>query len=102
MYSIVQDGLHAPLLQECEGDCDSDADCEDALVCLQRSGGGSVPGCGGTPYGDGTDYCVRPGQWTYVIGRAEAAPATSAARQRRASAIAAVGVGAASFLLDWF
>jgi len=92
-------------LKMCEGDCDSDADCEDDLVCLQRSGGGSVPGCGGTPYGDGTDYCVQPGQWTYVIGRSEAAPATSGAgRARRVGgmmATAVMGAAASTFLLGW-
>ena len=89
----------------CEGDCDGDGDCEDELVCLQRSGGGSVPGCGGVPEGDGIDYCVQPGQWTYVIGRSEAAPATSAAGRSRASGMAAAAtfvMGAAStFLLGW-
>ena len=33
----------------CEGDCDSDDDCEGNLVCKQRGPGDPVPGCNGTP-----------------------------------------------------
>ena len=31
----------------CEGDCDSDSDCEDGLVCVSRDGFEPVPGCSG-------------------------------------------------------
>ena len=43
-------------LGKCQGDCDSDDDCEGDLRCFQRDGYSSVPGC----YGSGTknwDYC---------------------------------------------
>jgi hypothetical protein len=33
------------LLEHCEGDCDSDKDCIQGLICLQRSNGEDVPGC---------------------------------------------------------
>ena len=58
-------------LDECQGDCDSDDDCNIGLICYQRSSnptgvekeGGvyeSVPGCsGGELDTSGTDYCVR-------------------------------------------
>ena len=34
----------------CQGDCDSDEDCADGLVCLQRDGFEAVPG----------KYCSKP------------------------------------------
>lgn len=50
-------------LQRCQGDCDSDRECADNLVCFQRSisrsSSPSVPGCKGFDY-DGNDFCVRP------------------------------------------
>ncbi|KAL3927051.1 MAG: hypothetical protein SGBAC_013240, partial [Bacillariaceae sp.] len=43
----------------CEGDCDSNDDCGNGLVCYQRSEYEHVPGCtGGTADGSRTDYCV--------------------------------------------
>ena len=44
---------------ECEGDCDRDADCADG-ICFQRDGYTPVPGCAPGGRGDysGTDYCV--------------------------------------------
>ncbi|CAJ1897025.1 unnamed protein product [Cylindrotheca closterium] len=43
----------------CEGDCDSNDDCDHDLVCYQRSGFQDVPGCsGGSLDGSRTDYCV--------------------------------------------
>lgn len=60
-FSIMPRRLGAPsltfkgdnpvvILNECEGDCDSDSDCADGLVCLQRDGNSpaTVPGCSGT------------------------------------------------------
>jgi hypothetical protein len=45
-------------LGECEGDCDSDDDCQPGLVCFQRDGFTDVPGCSGS--GDSSrDYCIR-------------------------------------------
>ncbi|KAL7450676.1 hypothetical protein ACHAWC_002556, partial [Mediolabrus comicus] len=40
----------------CEGDCDSDADCQPGLICQQRSGTEAIPGCIGNPI-PGEDYC---------------------------------------------
>eukprot|EP00980_Cylindrotheca_fusiformis_P015006 scaffold4127_cov126-Cylindrotheca_fusiformis.AAC.2 len=43
----------------CEGDCDDDPDCEPGLICFQRDGNESVPGCsGGSRDGSRTDYCI--------------------------------------------
>eukprot|EP00526_Cylindrotheca_closterium_P002678 CAMPEP_0113618308 /NCGR_PEP_ID=MMETSP0017_2-20120614/9264_1 /TAXON_ID=2856 /ORGANISM="Cylindrotheca closterium" /LENGTH=1027 /DNA_ID=CAMNT_0000527801 /DNA_START=16 /DNA_END=3099 /DNA_ORIENTATION=+ /assembly_acc=CAM_ASM_000147 len=56
-----------PLLQEstnfplslCQGDCDTDADCDLSLKCFQRNENDSVPGCyGGLEDDSLTDYCV--------------------------------------------
>lgn len=50
-------------LSNCEGDCDSDDDCKDDLVCFHRNKGENkeVPGCdGGGKDGSRTDYCVDP------------------------------------------
>jgi len=47
--------------KECEGDCDDNDDCEGDLICLQRSGFESVPGCsgeGGSRDLFGKDICV--------------------------------------------
>lgn len=44
-------------LDICAGDCDSDDDCKEGLVCFQRDGVITVPGCVG--WGDKDwDYCV--------------------------------------------
>uniref|UniRef100_A0A7S2HE95 Uncharacterized protein n=1 Tax=Helicotheca tamesis TaxID=374047 RepID=A0A7S2HE95_9STRA len=43
----------------CEGDCDSNADCDAGLICHLRNDLSEVPGCSGS----GTaawDYCVIP------------------------------------------
>jgi len=45
-------------LGECQGDCDSDSECSPDLVCFQRSGTQSVPGCKGSGQ-SGSDYCVK-------------------------------------------
>lgn len=51
------------LCKMCEGDCDSDSDCEGDLICLQRDGFEEVYGCDGVG-GDldvlGTDICYDP------------------------------------------
>ena len=46
------------LLGRCEGDCDSDDECDSGLVCFQRSDDEPVPRCNGNPR-TGWDYCVR-------------------------------------------
>ena len=46
-------------LYRCEGDCDSDEDCQPGLICYQRDGYHPVPYC----FLDGTsdhDYCIPP------------------------------------------
>ena len=45
-------------LQECQGDCDSDYDCDWGLVCAQRDTE-DVFGCYGEA-DDYTDYCAKP------------------------------------------
>ena len=45
------------MLGTCQGDCDSDVDCQRSLRCFQRNGFESVPNCNG--FGtEGTDYCA--------------------------------------------
>ncbi|CAB9514039.1 CLECT [Seminavis robusta] len=45
----------------CMGDCDTDDDCENGLLCFLRPGidGSPVPGCSGSG-SPGTDYCFQP------------------------------------------
>ena len=43
-------------LQECEGDCDTDEDCDLNLVCQLRDDFEEVPGCIGKG-SSGKDYC---------------------------------------------
>jgi len=43
----------------CEGDCDSDSECEGSLVCQYRSGDEAVLGCEGHA-ASGEDYCHDP------------------------------------------
>jgi hypothetical protein len=46
-------------LGECQGDCDNDSDCEEGLICLQRTKNEAVPGCWfGDQDGSETDYCI--------------------------------------------
>merc|ERR1719204_1474472 len=50
-------------LNECEGDCDSDSDCTDGLVCWhqEHAAVGELPaGCSGTPFASQEDYCYNP------------------------------------------
>eukprot|EP00980_Cylindrotheca_fusiformis_P000335 scaffold82_cov111-Cylindrotheca_fusiformis.AAC.3 len=54
----LEESLQFPL-SLCQGDCDSDVDCQDGLECFQRTGGMDVPGCsGGQQDLSGTDYCI--------------------------------------------
>lgn len=53
-------------LKLCQGDCDSDFDCQGGLVCFQRNAQQAVPGCrGGEQDWSLTDYCVPKG-WNQV------------------------------------
>jgi hypothetical protein len=48
-------------LGNCEGDCESDSDCESGLKCFQRGGSESIPGCSGDRRSyRGRDFCYRP------------------------------------------
>ena len=45
----------------CEGDCDSNDDCDEGLLCFERDEEGDLPpGCSGTATGD-WDYCYEAG-----------------------------------------
>ena len=48
-------------LAECQGDCDSDDNCDEGLVCFQRhSGDTAVPGCAaGTGIPAVADFCIQ-------------------------------------------
>ena len=54
--SIGKDACSSGSCNLCEGDCDSDSDCNGSLRCYQRNTNESVPGCTGNPYG-AWDYC---------------------------------------------
>jgi len=54
---VAYEGYTWPL-QECQGDCDYDSNCEGDLLCYQRSGTLAVPGCVGTGT-SGKDYCAK-------------------------------------------
>ena len=45
----------------CQGDCDTDDECEGDLVCFQRDAYEAVPGCsGGESEYRGNDFCIYP------------------------------------------
>ena len=45
----------------CEGECDTNSDCQGDLICYQRDKNDPVPGCsGGTSEGSLSDYCIDP------------------------------------------
>lgn len=55
---------HYPL-DRCQGDCDLDSECRGRLICFQRRGYESVPGCeGGREDSTPSDYCVDPADLT--------------------------------------
>lgn len=45
-------------MNQCQGDCDSDVDCANGLVCFQRDMYDPVPGCAGTG-NQNWDYCTN-------------------------------------------
>jgi len=45
------------LMRQCQGECDSDSDCERGTFCFQRETRDSIPGCAGNPF-ENWDYCV--------------------------------------------
>merc|ERR1712193_447575 len=54
-------------LKQCEGDCDTDSDCEGRMKCFQRDGFLTVPGCRGKGL-DNFDYCYYPEAGGAVAG----------------------------------
>ena len=42
----------------CEGDCDTDKDCDLGLKCFQTKKAAVVPGCGGISDEVWIDYCI--------------------------------------------
>ncbi|CAJ1960342.1 unnamed protein product [Cylindrotheca closterium] len=57
---FVSESPLLPPFSECQGDCDSDLDCEDGLECFQRDEFESVPGCScGEIDPSRSDYCVK-------------------------------------------
>jgi len=60
---VGQCGDEDYLCGECQGDCDGDSSCEEGLLCLERSGYETVPGCSGAG-GDrdvyGKNICHKP------------------------------------------
>jgi len=60
LAKIGRDGV----LNECQGNCNSDADCEGSLRCFQRDNDVKfVPGCDGVGSGR-DDYCYDPSYYT--------------------------------------
>jgi hypothetical protein len=48
-------------LGECQGDCSSDSDCAQGLVCVQRDSGSPLPpGCTGPSTDYGINFCAKP------------------------------------------
>ena len=67
-------------LGECEGDCDRNSDCKGGMICFQRTGTESVPGClGGETDSKGTDYCVQSGARIVTARPTTASPTISPA-----------------------
>lgn len=48
-----------PLLK-CQGDCNRGRDCAGTLICFNRGGATTIPGCSGRAPNDGTDFCWDP------------------------------------------
>ena len=60
-FNSITDGspFTAFPLQECEGDCDDDDDCDWGLYCFQRGRYDGVPGCsGGESESASSDFCA--------------------------------------------
>ena len=47
-------------LTACTGECDSDAQCAEGLLCFQRDNGEKIPGCTGPGSAKYWDYCFDP------------------------------------------
>lgn len=46
------------ILNDCAGNCNTDADCFPGLFCQQRTNGETVVGCLGEPMSDSYNYCT--------------------------------------------
>ena len=52
-------------LPRCKGDCDSDDECEEGLICFFRDGNEAIPGCTGQENARlGIDFCISNGSPT--------------------------------------
>lgn len=77
LRALVKRGVNKPFkgggnLNECEGDCDSNRDCNGNLVCYQRDSSRDVPpGCypGGSGDTPTWDYCVNPDKPIVIIDK---------------------------------
>lgn len=58
LQTVGNNGGRGFPLGECQGDCDNDEECQDGLMCQQRSSGDPVPGCVGSWLTE-TDFCVK-------------------------------------------
>ena len=50
LFNNSLDGCGSRGCEKCEGDCDSNADCDGSLTCFFRNGLENVPGCSGGGY----------------------------------------------------
>jgi hypothetical protein len=58
---VGQVGTPIEKLAKCQGDCDGSTECQDGLICMQRSANEPVPGCLGlTSSKYGIDFCIDP------------------------------------------
>ena len=77
LRTMVTRGVNKPFrgggkLNECEGDCDSNRDCNGNLICYQRDNKNDVPpGCypGGSGDKRAWDYCVDPDKPIRIIDK---------------------------------
>jgi hypothetical protein len=63
--------------QECQGDCNTDSDCQGDLICYSKAGrahseeGTRIPGCAGLDFSK-TDWCISsPSDEAVVAGKTE-------------------------------
>ena len=70
LYSTNAAGCGSKGCVQCEGDCDSDADCEGNLTCFKRDGLESVPGCGSGGF-EGEKACILVVALCFVDGYLE-------------------------------
>jgi PKD repeat protein len=61
LSSVIKDCTSTNPCKRCQGDCNTDDDCEGKLVCFNKNAGlpGNVPSCSGVDLSR-TDWCVLP------------------------------------------